>query len=1746
MIRSTKRIFLSIISFALTLTIIVSVAPMTVFATSNHRRNSLTPEELAAAFSNKTNWTDEIVEEVKSERDEFSKTYLLTDGSYYKVSSSNAIHYFENGEWYDISNTLSELPSTISNANEEIALASAVTSDSSYEDNAFTTQCVGTTTMADGVTTFKLNGALLIKPNYIYEYSSNDKLVLETTLSLETYSNATAYMYVREISNSWDTIASFSDAVSGQLIDYKLTTNGTTTLSFDITDIFSKWERGTEPQNGISLSIPEANGRKIYTATNPVISVRYIDVSENDSKFTKHNLDMGSAGTLYINDVTNTVKIVQDIIGIDMQVLPVNITKTIYSPVNDFDSTAGISSSWNYNNSISLEGNILTWTKFDGSKIKFIKPDDNIIVDNAGYQKWLPISSTILPLNAELWISEDIADSDGLNTDYSLCYIRLNDSTYRFNTIGAISSIEKYGKQIQFTYGSLGLSSITDPTGNKYSFSYSRYYIDIEPYYYVSKISVKKSDNTAVKIDSIDYCINFNNTYNSQTQKITSTTTFCDGKNVAYIYDLSGRLCEVVDTEGKRVVLDYMNSTSNIITGYTQYSSDEEPIILNSIDITSENTFSRVFVDNADETEIMRFDSNYNLITDHYKGNVVTLDYDDETNLVTSYAFKTDEEKNNMISNGTFDTIEGWINSGDFNAIVNDDGRLVIPGSIGKTCVVTHMVEPMLSADSTYVLEAEAITSGVPTGASIDESTDLPAVFGIAICVYDTDLNELDTLTYTFDNTLTCEYDGSRESDGQLRMIALKFEEDVYIDIIIYEYYLTGTFEFDNVKLYEASEDDAFVGLPNMDNASPITATYDSNGNIVKETIERDSYSMIQTYGYSEDGSKLTAMTDYNGLTTYYSYDSDNGLLTEKGHSIDVNGNIIDPIAYAYNSSGLVSQISQTITDVVDNSKKTLSTEYLYNEDNDRITSVINNGVSYHILYDVNGNVVNISKQTGTQESKSLNSFSYCDDNKINEIRYSDGSKITYTYDQFTGKISTISKYNTEGVLSETFTYLYDEYNNIVGVQVDYADLATDYKIEYVNNGFNFYNIIGENEVLVFEKTETDTSYTEKHLSTVTGENVLEMFTQTKYAYVTDEITSATTGSSTISGEKQSALFDNTSATYTIQNSTTLDTFDRVTNRHSIMSTDVTNTTNEIREANVDLLQQYSYEGTIGLNGNTTTGKVSSITTTATGQFNLDNEITPYNWSMNSHYVYDNNGNLQLVYEQNGETYDLVALYAYDEAGQVITEYDNTINNIGYQYSYNTNGNLSKKYFYTDDNVSINGLSETEFQDIQSIDADDWDTFDFSAIKAKKLTLSGNPHKVVELTYENDKVTCFTERTYDYSSEQPQENTTSIQITYDEYGNPKKHVEYNVLELVVSELYWTGNLLTSAIIYDSNNLTLPTHKFDYRYDENGYRTEKIQCEYDAETQKYLEKLRYRYIWDNGVLQSIHLFEYNSDGQLIEYYTNMIYDEKGYPCGYIDFSGNPFYFVRDINDSVVALVSADGNKAVTIDYDAFGAVKMTANGSNALEGALYVILAQVNPCTYKGYLYDYETGMYFIKNRCYSPSMGRFIDNDFEKITTVADSVLEANPSVFCLNNSFTNNDVYGSWGRDTQLINWSNESIEIKMNKAFLSATFCTIYANQLVNQYGTFDQNKGNCIYGMDIERIASNLFARSVGKYAEKSLNRVNATWGQGWLMNNRSNNSILIQAKDPFATKYLKIWYAAENIRNEALKDGIFLAF
>ena len=77
-----------------------------------------------------------------------------------------------------------------------------------------------------------------------------------------------------------------------------------------------------------------------------------------------------------------------------------------------------------------------------------------------------------------------------------------------------------------------------------------------------------------------------------------------------------------------------------------------------------------------------------------------------------------------------------------------------------------------------------------------------------------------------------------------------------------------------------------------------------------------------------------------------------------------------------------------------------------------------------------------------------------------------------------------------------------------------------------------------------------------------------------------------------------------------------------------------------------------------------------------------------------------------------------------------------------------------------------------------------------------------------------------------------------------------------------------------------------------------------------------------------------------------------------------------------------------------------------------------------------------------------------------------------------------------------------------------------------------------------MGVERIAANLFARCVGNYAEKAVNRVNATWGDGWIVSNRNSDIITISEIDPNIDKYFKIWLAAPSIRAFATVNGIYI--
>ena len=73
--------------------------------------------------------------------------------------------------------------------------------------------------------------------------------------------------------------------------------------------------------------------------------------------------------------------------------------------------------------------------------------------------------------------------------------------------------------------------------------------------------------------------------------------------------------------------------------------------------------------------------------------------------------------------------------------------------------------------------------------------------------------------------------------------------------------------------------------------------------------------------------------------------------------------------------------------------------------------------------------------------------------------------------------------------------------------------------------------------------------------------------------------------------------------------------------------------------------------------------------------------------------------------------------------------------------------------------------------------------------------------------------------------------------------------------------------------------------------------------------------------------------------------------------------------------MIALVDGTGTKVVEYTYDAWG--KPTGK-----TGTMASTLGTVQPFRYRGYVYDEETGLYYLRSRYYRPEWCRFVSADF--------------------------------------------------------------------------------------------------------------------------------------------------------------------
>ena len=103
----------------------------------------------------------------------------------------------------------------------------------------------------------------------------------------------------------------------------------------------------------------------------------------------------------------------------------------------------------------------------------------------------------------------------------------------------------------------------------------------------------------------------------------------------------------------------------------------------------------------------------------------------------------------------------------------------------------------------------------------------------------------------------------------------------------------------------------------------------------------------------------------------------------------------------------------------------------------------------------------------------------------------------------------------------------------------------------------------------------------------------------------------------------------------------------------------------------------------------------------------------------------------------------------------------------------------------------------------------------------------------------------------------------------------------------------------------------------------------------------------------------------------------IYDQSG--IAGIKYNNATYFYRKDAQGNIIALLDSSGNTVVKYRYDAWG--NHAVQDENGADIADASHIGNRNPFRYRGYYYDTETELYYLQTRYYDPETGRFITID---------------------------------------------------------------------------------------------------------------------------------------------------------------------
>lgn len=1536
-----RKYITKIIAAFLAAVLVMQILPLSVLANdlSNVRALSPTIED---------NKTSDIDCEITDKRDEYSKTFLLEDGSYASYISNIPIHEKNsNDEWIDIEDidtpeTMNDVQSVLENSNKlKNRSASSLADDNSLTINNIITKNIGTGKLSSTTNEMIIQRSSsayslgYIKLNELSNPDIGDKCIVTKAVlnaSGKGSGNKNNIVTAQIVDGEWPTDNNTKNhPINDKVMDYNnVTSKSGTSYQWDITEAACLWSQNNNTSNGIAL-VPYKNNCNVNIRVESVI-LYYNVINQMNNNFSYHTVDMGRAGKAYINDYTNDFYLVRNEFSVDGNKMPVSLTRTFNNKRCDTFSAFGKGWNLNYISTLFFESSAdrYKWVKDDNSFVYFSSIDDT---------NWEAISNGI---SYSLTIDEDEGKITSDADDYTYIF---NLSTEKLTCIE-----DKNGNKISLKYGDNGLEKIIDGNGIEYRFAYGNFGNN----YYSNKLSLYDSNSNPVEMDNTHLFTQY--AYDEDGKLL--SVKYNDSKEVKYTYN-NGYLTEIENVDGNKLTIEY-DSNGRVIS----YIKASGSTILDKCSIDTTNTYVRTFTDN--------------------KGKVTRQQYDSKLNLVSDMS----NENDSFLQNSDFENDEAWILSDNASIIAENDSNNVVK-IVGDAESNGYAVQQYCFLDAEYNHAGRVYTIGAWVKANSSIAKD-DRTLSVLVNEYINDEFEGEIIgeslaNLTYDNSIT---------DWQYMTSSFIVNNDIDgFEVVLSYNNQIGEVLFDKIDLYNGDDSSEISNLKNCvcKNCTERNCPCDcedeescehkyckrgtttiQNGNGNQTTVFDGEYSMITNTEYSSNDkySLVTVTSDLN-TKEYYSYNINTGKLVSFNY-----GDSENRINYTYNALGLLKTVAAT----VNNENLNEISSYTYNES--KISSITHNGTTYSFEYDEFGNVIKKSVGNTTLEQ-------YAD----NCLTYANGDSIHYNYNE-NGKITSIEVCDfiiddeqPDGYES-TINYSYEYDDN--GELKSYTDGTNGTITNYTDNGYTI--------IIPATEEETDTVIYSSIKNNETNETEISAF---GYTYKEKKLSNAydiDSAYTTLSNE-YILPSDALGLTGTGNSSLIKDYFGRTLSTSFNLDTNQTDLGENNVFGAIENINLYDYRVTTNYTYITEDNITSNLVETSTSSIELyyDNKLFKTLETAQMSYKYDNSGRITHIYYND----QLISKYKYDALGQLILEIgayidSNTDNEISaIEYNYDNVGNiLSKKYYSAEYNKETNDfiIGDQREEIAYGYDNDNWSDL-LTSYNGSEITYDelGNP-----LNYQG---TYFGKTHHNATLEWNGRLLTSYSFSEEGKTDPSQRYEYSYnsdgLRTEKRQYYWNSEKSEYEM----------KHKTEYIWENSilkGYRISLYSTDNSANENLSVSEIIVipLYNTNNDVMGLAVQAKQEKENENTHKMETVIYEDVIY---YVkDAQGNNLYAYSPINNNkTIYIYNAYGE---IINYGVEGPeIRKLENlisnpntghwlsdiivaFSAALALALVMVLyAEIDIFAYKGYMYDCESGLYYDKSGYYSGKLGRYINYNIDTL-----------------------------------------------------------------------------------------------------------------------------------------------------------------